>query len=152
MKKLFLTVVLAFAFVIIVQAKTTRSRITPSPDTDSSFIFIYRGGSFSGSLTNFIIYVDDQQLCKLSNKRYFKVPVKPGKHIISAKRGGVGIGKKETEVEVDTENGKSNYISCSMKSSVTRVRLEMEEVVEKTGIKDISDMKVDNCQANVKDQ
>ncbi|HEY5408237.1 MAG TPA: DUF2846 domain-containing protein [Ginsengibacter sp.] len=152
MKKFFLTVVVTFAFIVMAQAKTTHSPIISSPNGDSSFIYIYRGGSFSGSLTNFAIYVDDQKLCKLSNKRYFKVAVKPGKHVISAHRGGVGIGKKETEVEVDAENGKSNYISCSMKSSITRVRLEMEEVVEKTGIKDISDMKVDNCQANVEDQ
>lgn len=151
MKKIFSTVALAFAFVIVAQAKPLSSG-TPGPTADSAFIFIYRGGSFSGSLTNFAIYVDDQKLCKLSNKRYFKIAVQPGKHIVSAHRGGVGIGKKETEVEVDAENGKSNYISCSMKSSVTRVRLEMEEVVEKTGIKDISDMKVDNCQANIEDQ
>ncbi len=152
MKKFFLTLMVAFAFIVVAQAKTTKSWITPFSNGDSSYIYIYRGGSFSGSLTNFAIYVDDQKLCKLSNKRYFKIAVKPGKHIISAHRGGVGIGKKETEVEVDTENGKSNYISCSMKSSITRVRLEMEEVIEKTGIKDISDMKVDNCQANIEDQ
>jgi len=130
--------------------------VTPgSPDQpagDSCYIYIYREGSFTGSLANFAIYVDAQQLCKLSNKRYFKVGVKPGKHTISAHRGGVGIGKKETEVEVDCQIGKSNYISCSMKSSITRVRLDMEEVIETTGIKDISDMKVDNCQSGVQDQ
>lgn len=152
MKKFFLTVVLAFAFVIITQAKTTRTQITSAPDADSSFIFIYRGGQFSGSLTNFIIYVDEQRLCKISNGKYFKVPVKPGTHVISAKRGGVGIGKKETEVEVDVENGKSYYVSCSMKTSITRARLEMQEVVEKTGVKDITNMKVDKCQGDIEDQ
>ena len=105
-----------------------------------------------GSLTNFTIWVDDQKLCKISNGKYFKVPVKPGTHIVSAKRGGVDVMKKETEVEVDVENGKSAYISCSMKSSITRVRLVMEEVVAKTGVKDITDMKVDNCQGNIGDQ
>ena len=152
MKKYFSTFVFAFAVVSIAQAKTIKLDFKTAPDSDSSFIFIYRGGQFSGSLTNFAIWLDDTKLCKLSNGRYFKVPVKAGKHVISAKRGGVGIGKKETEVEVDAENGKSYYISCSMKSSITRVRLEMEEVVEKTGVRDISNMKVDNCQENVQDQ
>ncbi len=152
MKKIFLTAVAAIAILSAVQAKTTKSNLALFSGGDSSYIYIYRGGSAAGAFTNFAIYVDDQKLCKLSNKRYFKIAVKPGKHVISAHRGGVGIGKKETEVEVDAEAGKSNYISCSMKSSITRVRLEMEEVVEKTGIKDISDMKVDNCQANVEDQ
>jgi hypothetical protein len=105
-----------------------------------------------GSLTNFTIWVDEKKLCKISNGKYFRVPVKPGTHTVSAKRGGVGIMKKETEVEVDVENGKSYYISCSMKSSITRARLVMEEVVEKTGIKDITNMKLDFCQGNIEDQ
>ena len=52
------------------------------------------------------------------------------------------IGKKETEVQVDVENGKSYYVSCSMKTSITRARLEMQEVVEKTGIKDITKLRI----------
>lgn len=152
MKNFFSTAVLLFAFVIVAQAKPVKTEIKSTPYADSSFIFIYRGGQFVGSLTNFAIWVDDHKLCKISNGKYFKVPVKAGTHIVSAKRGGVGVMKKETEVEIDAENGKSYYISCTMKSSITRVRLVMEEVVEKTGIKDITDMKVDNCQGNVEDQ
>ncbi|MEP6950936.1 MAG: DUF2846 domain-containing protein [Ginsengibacter sp.] len=146
------TALLAFAFIIMARGKIVRNEINPVTDADSSFIFIYRGGQFMGSLTNFTIWVDDHKLCKISNGKYFKVPVKPGTHIVSAKRGGVGVMKKETEVEVDVENGKSAYISCSMKSSITRVRLVMEEVVAKTGVKGITDMKVDNCQGNIEDQ
>jgi Protein of unknown function (DUF2846) len=152
MKNIFSTAVVTFAFIIMAQAKTVRTEINSIPYSDSAFIFIYRGGQFIGSLTNFAIWVDDHKLCKISNGKYFKVPVKPGTHIVSAKRGGVGVMKKETEVEVDAENGKSYYISCSMKSSITRARLVMEEVVEKTGIKDITNMKVDNCQGNIEDQ
>lgn len=152
MKKFFSTALFAFPIVLIANSTPNRFDFKPKPDADSAFVYIYRGGSFSGALTNFVIFVDNERLCKLSNKRYFKVPVKPGTHIISAHRGGVGIGKKETEVEVDAENGKSYYISCSIKTSITRARLEMEEVVERTGLKDISDMKVDNCQAEVGDQ
>lgn len=150
--KIFISIFFFLGSIAASRATPAKSGLTDQPNVDSCYIYIYRGGSLTGSLTNFAIYVDDQKLCKLSNKRYFKVGVKPGKHIVSAHRGGVGIGKKETEVDVDCESGKSNYISCSMKSSITRVRLEMEEVIEKTGIKDISDMKVDNCQSSVEDQ
>ncbi len=118
---------------------------------DSSFIYIYRGGQFGGALTNFSIWLDNDKLCKLSNGRFFRIAVKPGTHVVSAKRGGVGIAKKETEVEVDVEKGKSYYVSCSMKQSITRVRLEMQEVMPKTGVKDIEKMKVDNCQGKVED-
>ncbi|MFI5187541.1 MAG: hypothetical protein ACHQF0_12495, partial [Chitinophagales bacterium] len=41
-----------------------------SKSDDSSFIFIYRAGQFTGSLSNWTIYVDEQKLCKLSNNRY----------------------------------------------------------------------------------
>ncbi|HVZ97115.1 MAG TPA: DUF2846 domain-containing protein [Chitinophagaceae bacterium] len=148
MRKLISTIISMIAFVTVTQAKANLK----SPDSDSCYIYIYRTGEFGGALANFSIWVDDVKLCKLSNGRYFKVGVKPGTHTVSAKRGGVGIAKKETEVSVDCEAGKSNYVSCTMKSSFTRVRLNMEEVVEKTGLKEISDMKVDNCQAGVEDQ
>lgn len=118
---------------------------------DSSFIYIYRGGQFGGALTNFSIFLDEVKLCKLSNDRYFKIAVAPGTHTVSAKQGGVGVFKKETEVEVDVEKGKSYYVSCNMKQSITRVRLEMQEVMPKTGMRDIEKMQVDNCQAKIGD-
>jgi hypothetical protein len=149
MKKLLSTAIFSIAIAMATQATNMHIEYKIIPGADSCFIYIFRGGSFSGALTNFAIYVDNQKLCKLSNNRYFKIGVKPGKHTVSAHRGGIGIGKKETEVEVDCESGKSNFISCSMKSSITRVRLEMEEVVAKTGMKDIADMKLDKCQATV---
>ncbi len=151
MKHILITAML-FAFVYNAQSKSFPSITHHIPDADSSYIYIYRSGQFSGSLTNFTIYVDDIKLCKLSNNKYFKIPVKPGTHVVSAKQSGVAIMKKETEVQVDVEAGKSNYVSCTMKSSITRVRLNMEEVLPKTGVKEISDMKVDNCQSSVQDQ
>jgi len=148
MRKLLSTLVAIGAFIAVAQAKTDFK----SPAEDSSYIYIYRTGQFSGALANFTIWVDDVKLCKLSNSRYFKIGVKPGTHVVSAKRSGVGIAKKETEVSVDCVAGKSNYVSCTMKSSVIRVRLNMEEVIEKTGMNEISSMKVDNCQGSVEDQ
>ena len=132
-------------------SKSTPAVIQSATAKDSSYIYIYRGGQFGGALTNFSIWVDNTKLCKLSNGRYFMIAVGPGTHAVSAKRGGVGIGKKETEVEIDVENGKSYYVSCSMKQSITRVRLEMQEVMPKTGARDIVKMKIDNCQAKAED-
>lgn len=140
----------SMAFIIFAGFENHKSVIPVQPitiNTDSSFIYIYRGGQFAGAFANFAIYVDNNKLCKLSNGKYFKVAVSKGVHEISAKRGGVGIGKKETVMEVDVENGKSYYVSCTMKQSITRVRLEMQEVMPKTGMRDISEMKIDHCQA-----
>lgn len=138
-------------FLVIFLAGITSLANAQSKASDSSYIYIYRGGQFSGALANFSIWVDDKKLCKISNGKYFKVAVSPGTHKIEAKVGGVGIMKKETSLEVDVVAGRSNYVSCNMKQSVTRVRLEMTEVVEKAGLKAIEGMSVDNCQAQIDD-
>ncbi len=148
MRKLFSTITIAIAFVSVVNAKANFR----TPDTDSCYIFIYRSGQFGGALENFYVWVDNVKLCKLSNGRYFKVGVQPGKHLISAKLSGVGIAKKQTEIPVECEAGKSTYISCTVKSSALRPRLSLEEVVENTGMSQISSMKVDDCQGTVEDQ
>ncbi len=122
------------------------------PNTDTSFLYIYRGGQFGGALSNFSIWVDDEKICKISNGKYIKVALTPGTHKVEAKVGGVGIMKKETSIEVDVVKGKSNFVSCNMKQSITRVRLEMTEVVEKNGQKDIEKMTLDNCQSRIDDE
>lgn len=116
------------------------------PQNDSSFIYIYRVGQFNGALANFAVFVDGKKLCKISNNKYFKVGVAPGKHEISAKVGGIGIMKKETEVEIDVETGGEYYVACNMKSSITRVRLEMTEVTKNSGKKQMENMSEDKCQ------
>jgi hypothetical protein len=151
MMKYLLTFVILYAMVFldpVVSAEKVQPMTTAG---DSSYIYIYRGGQFAGAFTNFAIWVDNNKLCKLSNGRFFKIAVEPGTHTVSAKRGGVGIGKKETEVEIDVEKGKSYYVSCAMKQSITRVRLEMQEVMPKTGMRDIDKMKIDNCQASAEE-
>ena len=116
---------------------------------DSCFVYIYRVGQFSGALANFSVFVDGHKLCKISNNKYFKVGVAPGKHEITAKVGGMSIMKKETEVDIDAETGGEYYVACNMKSSITRVRLEMIEVTKNTGKKQLENMSEDRCQEKI---
>jgi len=140
--KLLLTVVLSiFSLTSFAQPGGGNSK-----SGDSCFIFIYRGGQLTGSLANWTIYVDEQKLCKLSNNRYIQVPVKPGKHQVTAKLSGVSVMKKETEVEIDAEPGGSYYVACNVKQSITRARLEMIEVTKSTGTKQMENMSMDNCE------
>lgn len=113
---------------------------------DSCFIYIYRVGQFSGALANFSVFVDGRKLCKISNNKFFRVGVTPGKHEITAKVGGIGIMKKETQVDIDAESGGEYYVACNMKSSITRVRLEMIEVTKNSGKKQLENMSEDKCQ------
>lgn len=118
---------------------------TAQDTTKVSYLYVYRDGQFSGSMQNYAIFVDDVKACKLSNNKYFKIQIAPGTREISAHKGGMDIGKKETFIAITIEPGKDCYISCDVKKSITRSRLEMEEVTENTGKKNIKKMKEDNC-------
>lgn len=95
MRKLILTAAIFFCCILILSANSPIGQWNQKPQQDESYIYIYRGGQMGGALTNFAIWVDDKKVCKLSNGKYLKVPVTPGKHTVSARRGGVGVMKKK---------------------------------------------------------
>jgi len=116
---------------------------------DSAVIYIYRVGQFTGATANWSMFVDEAKLCKLSNNKYMRVVVKPGKHTVSSKQGGIAIMKKEMDIEIETESGGEYFVSCSVKTSFTRARLEMVEVTKGTGKKQLEKMTLDNCQEDI---
>ena len=137
MKKVFILII-GIAIYASGDAQTT-------PPPNESYIYFYRDGEFGGAMKNYKMFVDDKKVCKISNGRWFKFTVEPGKHDIEAKVGGTSLMKKETFLSIVTEPGKSYYISCDVKRSITRYRMEMEEVTESTGKKKMKSMKEDKC-------
>jgi len=129
-----------------------KNSINTKPYSDSSFVYIYRVGQFGGALSNFSVFVDGIKLCKISNNKYFKIYLSPGNHIINAKVGGVSILKKETEVALEVKTGEDYYVSCNMKQSITRVRLEMIEVTKSSGKKQMENMSEDKCQEKIENK
>lgn len=121
----------------------------PKEEPKTATIYIYRTGQFMAAGNNWSMFVDDKKVCKLSNNKYMQITVPVGKHLVTAKVGGVQVLKKETEVEIDAEAGASYYIACNVKTSITRARLEMIEVTKSTAEKQIKDMKLDNCQETI---
>jgi len=118
----------------------------PKNNAETATIYIYRTGSWGAAANNWAMFVDDKKVCKLSNNRYIKVEVAPGKHRVSSKIGGIDVMKKETEIEIDAEAGKSYYVACNVKQSITRARLEMTEVTKSSADKQMEKMSVDKCQ------
>ena len=114
--------------------------------SDTTYIYVYRVGQFSGAGANWAVFPDDEKKCKLSNNKYMRLTVTPGKHKISAKVGGASILKKETEVDIDAEAGASYYIACNVKQSITCARLELIEVTKGTANKQMGKMSLDKCQ------
>lgn len=142
MKKIIFAFLLTLAF-------SNFSKANQNAPADSAVIYIYRVGQWGGAGANWAMFVDEQKLCKLSNNKFIRVVVKPGKHNISSKVGGVGMFKKETELEVEAEAGGEYYVACNIKQSFTRARLEMVEVTKGTGKKQMEKMTVDNCQGDI---
>ncbi|HEY2722784.1 MAG TPA: DUF2846 domain-containing protein [Chitinophagaceae bacterium] len=141
MKLLLLTFFIAVSLV-----SAGRSVVNKTKSDDSTFIYIYRSGKLTGSLINWWIYVDDQKICKLSNNRYMQVFVKRGKHIVEAKQAGVTVSKKETQITITAERGKNYFVACNVQMKVLSDKLELLEVTESTGGKQMDGMLLDNCQ------
>jgi len=147
MKKLILVTVLSLSALFL----TTRAHAGVRPTGDTSYIYVYRVGQFSGAGANWAVFLDGEKKCKLSNNKFMRLAVTPGKHTISARVGGMSIMKKETEIEVEATAGGSNYVACSVKQSITRQRLEMVEVVKNTASKQMEKMSLDNCQEAIEE-
>jgi hypothetical protein len=143
--------------VAIAAVATTLSSFAPKANSESKIaenatIYIYRVGQFSGAAANWSIWADGQKICKISNNKFLKLELPAGKHEFNAKVGGVGILKKETNVEIEAESGRSYYIACNIKTSFTRARLELIEVTKSTADKQMAKMTVDNCQGKIDEE
>ena len=168
MKKVFFTLVfimvstLIFAQLIIKEpekAKTVKPKTVKPPKKENpapkvntaSYIVVFRGDRLVSALTNYSIFIDGKKVCKLSNGKYFKYPVSPGKHEIEAKKAGMDIMKKEIFTSVISTSGRNNYVSCNVKSSLLKEKVEMIEVLENSGKQSIDKLKEDNCQTDIDD-
>lgn len=145
--------ILTFFALSLFLAITASFKPSPSPRVnkadETATVYIFRGGQFVGALANWSIYANGEKICKLSNNKYIKETVKPGKIIYTAKLGGMSVMKKKTEVEINAEAGKSYYIMCNVKQSITRARMEMVEVTESTAKRLMVKMDEDNCQTKI---
>jgi hypothetical protein len=116
---------------------------------EKATIFIYRVGQFNGAAANWAVYADGTKVCKISNNKFMKLELVPGKHEFNAKIGGPVLFKKETGVEIEMEAGQTYYIACNIKQSITRPRLELTEVTKGTANKQMATMTADTCQEKI---
>jgi Protein of unknown function (DUF2846). len=145
--------ILAPIFVTISFAVSAKASNCLKPNVDSSFIYIFRVGEWVDAPANWAIYLDTEKICKLSNNKFVQVPTKPGKHIISARVGGVVVLKKETRLKVEVEVGGSNYIACKVENKLfKRARLEMMEVTKSSADEQMGKMTLDHCEEGLEEQ
>jgi len=146
MKKSLIALSLATLLITVVSFNSLKQT---TPAEDMATVYIYRVGQFGAAAANWSIWTDDTKICKLSNNKFIKHQVKPGKHVYNAKVGGIGILKKETGIEIEAEAGKSYYIACNVKQSITRTRLELVEVTKSSADKQMAKMTIDNCREGI---
>ena len=142
----------AFCFVLIIGSSflpVKNAKVIPHKVGETASIYLYRVGQFNNAASNWAIFADNVKICKLSNNKFLKVEVAPGKHTFNAKIGGVELFKKETGVDIDAEAGKSYYIACNIKQSFTRSRLELLEVTKSSADKQMANMTLDKCQEKI---
>jgi len=109
-------------------------------------VIIYRTPQFQGAANNWAIFESGEKLCKLSNRRYMIYQREPGDSDFRVQVGGVQTWpKKVTGYEIPLEAGEVYFLKTNMKVSVTRTRVELVEVVERTAKKELQELLQDNC-------
>lgn len=119
---------------------------------DKATLVFYRKGQFGGALQNYNVYVNGKKLCKISNGKFFSYNMTPGEAYLTSKAGGVEVFKKKETFSLDVEAGKTYYIECNLKRSLTRYRMEFTEVTQNTAKNVMKKLEEDNCMEDMKDK
>jgi hypothetical protein len=75
--------------------------------TTHALVYVYRHKQFAGSGLEPSVYIDEKQLARMDNGRFFVIKVAPGKHTIRS-------NDKQSGVEIDLVAGKTYYIKVEI--------------------------------------
>lgn len=142
MKKLIMLV--SLCVLLSATAATAQTAATGGNETEMSKIYFFRSTGFSHAASAFRTFIDEQVVCKLSNKRYSVHAIPPGKHTFAAQVLGSNLTKKNEKLEITTEPGKTYYITIEMRTGIMRENLMCEEITENTARPLLVSMKPEN--------
>lgn len=80
--------------------------IVTTPATHA-LVYVYRHKQFAGSGLEPSVYLDETQVARMDNGRYFVIKVQPGKHTVRS-------NDKQSGVEMDLVAGKTYYIKVEI--------------------------------------
>ena len=78
----------------------------PDSAKQSGKVYYMRSTGFSGSAQGFTVFIDDNIVCKLNNKRYSIHEVAPGIRRFSVQFAGKSSKEKAERIEINIEAGK----------------------------------------------
>jgi hypothetical protein len=112
--------------------------------TNSAKIILIREGMHEGSAAASSIFMNDELLCKLNNKKFSIHNVSPGRYSFHAQWGGSKRrGDKRGDIEIDIEDGKTYYLKFNMVSKAFNGYVGLIDVTEATFNKLKDELKLD---------
>lgn len=140
MKKL-LSLLLLSSIVISAEAQSATADTT----TQTAKVYFMRSTGFTGSAQGFTVFIDDNIVCKLNNKRYSVHEVAPGTHRFSVQFAGKNSKDKAERIEISTEAGKTYYIQLIFQNGLLKNNLYCQEVTENSAKTMLGNLKEDSC-------
>lgn len=92
-------------------SKTAADVAHPAPPSQGgkAALYVYRHHRFEGAALKPSVYVDDREMARIENGRYFVVKLEPGKHSVRS-------NDKASGVEVNMKPGAEYYIRVDMQT------------------------------------
>ncbi|MEA2175956.1 MAG: hypothetical protein QOD00_3548 [Blastocatellia bacterium] len=90
-------------------AVEAKAASTDTTSQDKATIYFYRIKQFAGSALEPSVYMDDKELARMDNGRFFGVRAAPGKHTFR-------MGDKQTGFEIDMKAGQEYYAKVSLET------------------------------------
>lgn len=88
-------------------------------------VYFIRSTNSAGTLVPYKVFIDDQLVCHLKNKRYSQHSISPGEHTVSIQNTGLASHTKSRPLKINVVAGKNNYLIA-----VNGSELYLQESVE----------------------
>jgi hypothetical protein len=100
-------------------------------------LYIYRHRRFEGAALKPSVYVDDHEIARIENGRYFVAKVEPGKHSIRA-------NDKASGVEINMKAGALYYIRVDMQTGFWKGHGRLTKILPEQGESEVKQTKSAN--------
>ena len=135
-KKLVWVFLISISFISFMKAQE-------SEKTPAGKIYFLRSTGFAGSAAAFKIFIDNEFVCKLNNKKFSIHEVPVGKHLCSVQFGGTKSKERAEKFEVQVEANKITYVQLVFETGLFVNNVYCEEVTENTAKQKIANMEED---------
>jgi hypothetical protein len=127
-------------------SRLTADAAHPAPPSQEgkATLYVYRHRRFEGAALKPSVYVDDKEMARMENGRYFVVKLEPGKHSVRSNDRASGV-------EVNMKPGAEYYIRVDMQTGFWKGHGRLTMILPEQGEYEVKQAKPLN-DADVKDR